>query len=82
MANRPVKSDPKNNLTKEHLRLAEAYAGPVAPWRKWGPYVSERSWGSVREDYSESGNAWDYFTHDMARSKTYRWGEDGIAGNL
>src|SRR6185436_18074622 len=80
MANRPVKSDPKNNLTKEHLRLAEAYAGPVAPWRKWGPYVSERSWGSVREDYSESGNAWDYFTHDMARSKTYRWGEDGIAG--
>jgi hypothetical protein len=80
MANRPVKSDPKNNLTKEHLRLAEAYAGPVTPWRKWGPYVSERSWGSVREDYSESGNAWDYFTHDMARSKTYRWGEDGIAG--
>ena len=80
MANRPVKSDPKNNLTKEHLRLAEAYAGPVAPWRKWGPYVSERSWGAVREDYSESGNAWDYFTHDMARSKTYRWGEDGIAG--
>ena len=66
--------------TAEHLRLAEAHTGGVAPWRKWGPYVSERSWGSVREDYSADGNAWDYFTHDMARSRAYRWGEDGIAG--
>ena len=52
----------------------------VAPWRKWGPYVCERSWGSVREDYSPDGCAWEFLTHDMARSKAYRWGEDGIAG--
>ncbi|MEO6454644.1 MAG: glucosidase [Ginsengibacter sp.] len=49
-------------------------------WKKWGPYLSERQWGTVREDYSEHGNAWDYFPHDHARSKVYRWGEDGIAG--
>ena len=49
-------------------------------WRKWGPYVSERQWGTVREHYSEDGNAWDYFTHDQARSRAYRWGEDGIGG--
>ncbi|PYX27614.1 MAG: glucosidase [Acidobacteria bacterium] len=52
----------------------------VTPWRKWGPYVCERSWGSVREDYSPDGCAWEFLTHDMARSKAYRWGEDGIAG--
>src|SRR5438270_13212730 len=52
----------------------------VRPWRKWGPYVSERSWGTVREDYSPHGTAWDFLTHDLARSKAYRWGEDGIAG--
>jgi Mannosylglycerate hydrolase MGH1-like glycoside hydrolase domain len=51
-----------------------------APWRKWGPYLSERQWGTVREDYSENGNAWDYFPHDQARSRAYRWGEDGLAG--
>lgn len=51
-----------------------------APWRRWGPYLSERQWGTVREDYSEHGNAWDYFPHDHARSRAYRWGEDGIAG--
>jgi hypothetical protein len=50
------------------------------PWRKWGPYLSERQWGTVREDYSASGNAWDYFPHDQARSRAYRWGEDGLAG--
>jgi hypothetical protein len=50
------------------------------PWRKWGPYLSERQWGTVREDYSEGGNAWDYFSHDQARSRAYRWGEDGLAG--
>ena len=50
------------------------------PWRKWGPYLSERQWGTVREDYSESGDAWNYFTHDQARSRAYRWGEDGLAG--
>ena len=66
--------------SKEHARLAEPHNGGVPAWRKWGPYVSERSWGSVREDYSPDGNAWDYLTHDQARSKAYRWGEDGIAG--
>ena len=66
--------------TREHARLAEPHAGPLPPWRKWGPYVSDRSWGTVREDYSADGNAWDFLTHDQARSKAYRWGEDGIAG--
>src|SRR5271169_4726361 len=65
--------------TSEHARLKEAREG-TAPWRKWGPYLSERQWGTVREDYSEGGTAWDYFTHDQARSRAYRWGEDGIAG--
>ena len=50
------------------------------PWKKWGPYLSERQWGTVREDYSDDGNAWDYFTHDQARSRAYRWGEDGLGG--
>jgi hypothetical protein len=50
------------------------------PWKKWGPYLSERQWGTVREDYSRDGNAWDYFSHDQARSRAYRWGEDGLAG--
>jgi len=50
------------------------------PWKKWGPYLSERQWGTVREDYSENGDAWNYFTHDQARSRAYRWGEDGLAG--
>jgi hypothetical protein len=49
-------------------------------WRHWGPYLSERQWGTVREDYSPGGNAWEYFPHDHARSRAYRWGEDGIAG--
>ncbi|KUN78151.1 MGH1-like glycoside hydrolase domain-containing protein [Streptomyces griseoruber] len=63
----------------ERQRLAEADAG-AAPWRRWGPYLSERQWGTVREDYSTDGDAWSYFTHDQARSRAYRWGEDGIAG--
>src|SRR5262249_40021957 len=50
------------------------------PWKKWGPYLSERQWGTVREDYSDNGDAWNYFTHDHARSRAYRWGEDGLAG--
>lgn len=70
----------KGASTKEHARLAQPYVGLVPPWRKWGPYVSDRAWGSVREDYSADGNAWDFLTHDQARSKAYRWGEDGIAG--
>ena len=63
----------------EQLRLAEAQENHTN-WKKWGPYLSERQWGTVREDYSEDGNAWDYFTHDHARSRAYRWGEDGLAG--
>src|SRR3954452_5121597 len=50
------------------------------PWLRWGPYLSERQWGTVREDYSQTGNAWNYFPHDQARSRAYRWGEDGLAG--
>src|SRR5580765_2434221 len=60
----------------EKLRLQEAQI----PWKKWGPYLSERQWGTVREDYSENGNAWDYFSHDQARSRAYHWGEDGLGG--
>ena len=63
----------------ETLRLQETRTANV-PWKKWGPYLSERQWGTVREDYSEGGDAWNFFTHDQARSRAYRWGEDGIAG--
>ena len=65
--------------TAEHKRLEEAREKGV-PWRKWGPYLSERQWGTVREDYSEIGNPWEYFSHDQARSRAFRWGEDGLAG--
>src|SRR5678810_216209 len=58
----------------------EAARNADTPWKKWGPYLSERQWGTVREDYSENGNAWNYFTHDHARSRAYHWGEDGLAG--
>ena len=64
--------------TAEGLRLGEIGRG--VRWRRWGPYLSERQWGTVREDYSADGDAWDYFPHDHARSRAYRWGEDGIAG--
>jgi len=63
----------------EQKRLNEAREKGI-PWKKWGPYLSERQWGTVREDYSSDGNAWDYFSHDQARSRAYRWGEDGLAG--
>ncbi|MEJ2168863.1 MAG: hypothetical protein P8X90_25385 [Desulfobacterales bacterium] len=66
-------------MTAEEKRLAEARSRK-AHWRRWGPYLSERQWGTVREDYSPHGTAWDYFTHDQARSRAYRWGEDGLAG--
>ncbi|SMB99024.1 conserved hypothetical protein [Hymenobacter roseosalivarius DSM 11622] len=66
-------------MTPEHERLAAAQTGR-APWRKWGPYLAERQWGTVREDYSADGHAWQYCTHDMARSYAYRWGEDGLGG--
>ena len=63
----------------ETLRLQENRTANI-PWKKWGPYLSERQWGTVREDYSEGGDAWNFFSHDQARSRAYRWGEDGIAG--
>ena len=65
--------------TAEEKRLEETRRD-TASWKKWGPYLSERQWGTVREDYSEDGNAWEYFSHDQARSRAYHWGEDGIAG--
>src|SRR5712664_1236542 len=63
----------------ELSRMVEARQRGVA-WRKWGPYLSERQWGTVREDYSADGDAWTHFTHDQARSRAYHWGEDGLAG--
>ena len=64
--------------TSEEKRLEASRHG--AGWKKWGPYLSERQWGTVREDYSASGDAWNYLTHDQARSRAYHWGEDGLAG--
>jgi len=66
-------------MNSEKERLAAAHTGK-APWQFWGPYLSERQWGTVREDYSPGGTAWEYFPHDHARSRAYRWGEDGLAG--
>ncbi|HEY2120570.1 MAG TPA: hypothetical protein VGH37_15375 [Candidatus Acidoferrum sp.] len=66
--------------TLDTIRLQQQVGAGKKPWRKWGPYLSERQWGTVREDYSQDGNAWDYFTHDHARSRAYHWGEDGLAG--
>ena len=66
-------------MNAERRRLSECTAAAPA-WKRWGPYLSERQWGTVREDYSAHGNAWEYFPHDHARSRAYRWGEDGIAG--
>ena len=63
----------------EQSRLLENQAGK-ANWQRWGPYLSERAWGTVREDYSANGDAWNYFPHDHARSRAYRWNEDGIGG--
>jgi len=68
-----------DTLTAEHQRLADANKG-LKPWRRWGPYLSERQWGTVREDDSPDGNAWESFSHDQARSRAYQWGEDGLAG--
>jgi hypothetical protein len=74
----PVTAPEPEFRTAEDLRLEEASAGVA--WRRWGPYLSERQWGTVREDYSDNGDAWSYFSHDQARSRAYRWGEDGLAG--
>jgi hypothetical protein len=80
---KPKNSPPSRPLSygevTEQKRLNEAREHSV-PWKKWGPYLSERQWGTVREDYSQDGNAWDYLSHDQARSRAYRWGEDGLAG--
>jgi len=66
-------------MNQENLRLNQTKDGK-ARWKKWGPYLTERQWGTVREDYSPNGTAWEYISHDAARSRAYRWGEEGIAG--
>jgi hypothetical protein len=76
----PTQKTPVANIDiNEQKRLQDARELSI-PWKKWGPYLSERQWGTVREDYSPNGDAWNFFTHDQARSRAYRWGEDGIAG--
>jgi hypothetical protein len=70
---------PDDSGGAESERLRQADEEQIA-WRRWGPYLSDRQWGTVREDYSDNGDAWSYFSHDQARSRAYRWGEDGIAG--
>jgi hypothetical protein len=74
-----MQTNQSTESSAEQTRLQEYREGRAA-WKKWGPYLSERQWGTVREDYSSNGDAWNYFPHDMARSRAYRWGEDGIAG--
>src|SRR5215471_16896175 len=74
----PLERD-RMTTSAEHVRLDEARS-QTAHWRRWGPYLSERQWGTVREDYSAGGDAWEYLPHDHARSRAYRWGEDGIGG--
>src|ERR1700746_3077834 len=69
----------KRSMTQEEIRLSES-AARTKHWKRWGPYLSERAWGTVREDYSPNGTAWEYFPHEHARSRAYRWGEDGIGG--
>ena len=66
-------------MTQEEIRLAESHARKKH-WKRWGPYLSERAWGTVREDYSPGGTAWEFFPHGHARSRAYRWNEDGLAG--
>src|ERR1700751_561090 len=78
MTERPSEGAGLTTEMAEETRLQEARAG--VPWRAWGPYLSERQWGTVREDYSDNGDAWSYFSHDQARSRAYRWVEDGLAG--
>ena len=68
-----------SKTTLEHQRLKQQWAGEE-DWYQWGPYLAERAWGTVREDYSETGGAWEYFPHDQARSRAYRWNEDGMGG--
>jgi hypothetical protein len=75
----PTHDSHRTAPTEEHARLA-GLRGELTSWRRWGPYLAERAWGTVREDYSANGDAWHYFPHDHARSRAYRWGEDGLAG--
>ena len=75
----PNETKATGDKAAEQIRLDESREKGV-PWKQWGPYLSERQWGTVREDYSENGDAWNYFTHDQARSRAYHWGEDGLAG--
>jgi len=75
----PTERSPERAKTAEELRLDDARERGT-PWKQWGPYLSERQWGTVREDYSQDGDARKYFTHDQARSRAYHWGEDGIGG--
>ena len=72
-------AQPHNVEVEEQKRLNDAREEGI-PWKRWGPYLSERQWGTVREDYSADGNAWEYFSHDQARSRAYRSGEDGLGG--
>src|SRR5689334_11174837 len=72
-------ADDRSFEVAEQQRLNEAREAGI-PWKSWGPYLSERQWGTVREDYSPDGKAWEYFTHDQSRSRAYRWGEDGLGG--
>jgi hypothetical protein len=74
-----MQTNQTNESGAELTRLEEDREGQAA-WKKWGPYLSERQWGTVREDYSSNGDAWNYFTHDNAQYRAYRWGEDGLAG--
>ena len=75
----PQSSSRRRARTREELRLQESQ-DRTAHWKRWGPYLAERQWGTVREDYSPHGTVWEFFPHDHARSRAYRWGEDGIAG--
>src|SRR5437667_790912 len=75
----PKGTKKKGKLTAEETRLEQS-RDRKSHWKRWGPYLSERAWGTVREDYSAYGEAWDYLPHDHARSKAYRWNEDGLAG--
>src|SRR5205085_12072913 len=79
VSSKTLNQAPTLEKNAERLRLAEAHKH-MKPWYRWGPYLSERQWGTVREDYSPYGNAWDSFPHDHARSRTYRWGKDRLLG--
>jgi hypothetical protein len=80
MSRNPESARLQEASTPETLRFRQQVGIGKKAWRKWGPYLSERQWGTVREDYSQDGNAWNHFTHDQARSRAYHWGEDGLAG--